>query len=133
MNLADVQFTHHAGILMAELTGEIDLSNAESIGRAIAETTSNQQAGVVLDLSALHYLDSAGIQCLFRLREQLGTRGQSLALVMPAKSASRDALRLAGVTIHVETFETRADALRCAPADREDESAGGGQEATSLP
>jgi anti-sigma B factor antagonist len=119
MNLGDVRFSHQAGSLVAELTGEIDLSNAESIGHAIAETTSNQETGVVLDLSALSYLDSAGIQFLFRLREQLRTRGQSFALVMPAKSASNDALRLAGVTLHVETFETREDALRSPAPDRD--------------
>ncbi len=117
MNIGDVQFTHQAGILIAQLTGEIDLSNAGSIGQAIAETTSNQEAGVVLDLSALRYLDSAGIQFLFKLREQLSIRGQSFALVLPAKSASNDALRLAGVTLHVGTFETREDALRSAAPD----------------
>ncbi|HTU31172.1 MAG TPA: STAS domain-containing protein [Solirubrobacteraceae bacterium] len=120
MNLGDVQFTRRAGMLVAELTGEIDLSNAESVGQAIAETTSNLDAGVVLDLSALRYLDSAGIQFMFRLREQLRTRGQSFALVIPAQSASNDALRLAGVTLHVETFETQRDALRSAAADRDD-------------
>jgi anti-anti-sigma factor len=121
MNLGDVTFTHHGGILVAELTGEIDPSNAPSIGQVIAETMSNQETGVVLDLSALHYLDSAGIQFLFRLREQLRMRGQSFALVMPAKSASSDALRLAGVTLHVETFETREEALPAASRDRDDE------------
>jgi anti-anti-sigma factor len=125
MNLGDVQFTRHAGLLVAELTGEIDLSNAESIGHAIAETSSSQQAGLVLDLSALHYLDSAGIQLLFRLREQLRARGQSFALAIPARSASNDALRLAGVTLHVKTYDTLEDALRsCSTA---------GQDATSLP
>jgi anti-sigma B factor antagonist len=109
MNLGDVQFTRQGGILVAELTGEIDLSNAASIGQAIAETSSSQQAGLVLDLSSLRYLDSAGIQLLFRLREQLRARSQTFALVIPARSASNDALRLAGVTLHVKTYETRDD------------------------
>jgi len=111
MNLGDVRFAQHAGVLLAELTGEIDMSNAESIRQAIVETTSNQEAGLVVDLSALQYLDSAGIQLLFRLREQLRTRGQGLALVIPADSASNDALRLAGVTPHLDTFQTREEAL----------------------
>lgn len=112
MKLGDVQFTDQDGILIAELTGEIDLSNADSIGQAIVETTTNQEAGLVLDLSALRYLDSAGIQFLFRLREQLRTRGQTFALVIPAKSATNDALRLAGVTLHVDAFEMREEALQ---------------------
>jgi anti-sigma B factor antagonist len=117
MNLGDVQFIEQKGMLIAELTGEIDMSNADSIGQAIAETTSNQEAGLVLDLSALQYLDSAGIQLLFRLREQLRMRGQSFALVIPSRSASNDALRLAGVTPHVDTFETRDAALQAVTAE----------------
>lgn len=114
MKLGDVQFSQHEGILVAELSGEIDLSNARRIGEAIVETTSNQERGLVIDLSALHYLDSAGIHLLFRLWEQLRARGQTLALVIPERSASNDALRLAGVTLHVDTFESREDALRSA-------------------
>jgi anti-sigma B factor antagonist len=111
VKLGDVQFVQRDRTLVAKLTGEIDLSNAHSIGEAIVETTSNQEEELILDLSPLLYLDSAGIQLLFRLREQLHARGQTLALVIPPGSASNDALRLAGVTPHVETFETLEDAL----------------------
>jgi anti-anti-sigma factor len=111
VKLGDVQFTRRDGKRVAALTGEVDLSNARAIGEAIAQTTSNQEEGLILDLSALRYLDSAGIQLLFRLREQLRARGQVLTVVIPAKSASNDALRLAGVTLHVETFDTLENAL----------------------
>ena len=116
MRLGDVRFTPCRGLLLAELTGEVDLSNAERISDAIAETASNQELGLILDLSGLHYLDSAGIHLLFRLGEQLRARGQTLALVMPAGSPSSDAIRLAGVTLHVDRFESMEDALRAAPA-----------------
>jgi anti-anti-sigma factor len=126
VSLGDVQFTHHGDILVAGLSGEIDLSNAEPIGEAIAETTSNRHAGLVLDLTALYYLDSAGIQLLFRLRERVRARGQSFALVIPVISASTDVLRLAGVTLHVEAFETLEEAVRSAATAQD-------QDATSLP
>ena len=117
MKLGDVQFSQHGALLVAKLTGEIDLFNAPGIGQAIVETTSNQEIGLIVDLSALHHLDSAGIHLLFRLREQLGARGQTLALVIPARSVSSDVLRLAGVTLHVGTFETVDDALRSVATD----------------
>ena len=50
------------------VTGEIDLSNAAIIKRSIAESVSNQDLSFVLDLSGVTYLDSAGVQLLFRLR-----------------------------------------------------------------
>jgi anti-anti-sigma factor len=117
VNLGDVRFTNRDELLLAELSGEIDMSNAARIGEAIVETASNQQHGLILDFSALHYLDSAGIHLVFRLREQLSARGQSLALVIPTGSASNDAVRLAGVTLHVDTFETLEQALRAATPD----------------
>jgi anti-sigma B factor antagonist len=126
MKLGDVQFTRRTDVLVAELAGEVDMSNAEGIGQAIVETTSNRESTVVLDLSTLHYLDSAGIQLLFKLREQLRARCQMLALVIPARSASNDALRLAGVTSHVEMFETLEDALRSAAKAGSDQDAGTG-------
>jgi anti-anti-sigma factor len=112
MSLGDVTFSDHDGVQVARLTGEIDLSNADSIGDAIAETTPNRMLGLVLDLSQLHYLDSAGIHLIYSLRERLRARGQSLGLVVPPGSASNDALRLAGVTLHVPISQTLQGALQ---------------------
>lgn len=71
---------------------------------------------MVLDLSQLSYLDSAGIQLIYTLRENLSVRGQTLQLVIPSSSAAHDALRLAGVLHQVPTAETVEDA--CAQSGR---------------
>jgi anti-anti-sigma factor len=111
MNLADVQFSDHDRIVVARLMGEVDLSNAESIETAIAEATPNQALALILDVSALAYLDSAGIHLIYKLREKLRSRGQGLRLVIPADSPANDALRLAGVSQVVDTAETLELAL----------------------
>ena len=118
MRLGDVTFSDHDGIQVARLTGEIDLSNSDSIGDAIAETTPNHMLGLILDLSQLGYLDSAGIHLIYRLRERLRARGQSLGLVVPAGSPSNDALRLAGVSLHVPVSQTLEGALRGTDSQR---------------
>jgi anti-sigma B factor antagonist len=124
VTLADVQFSDHERVVVARLTGEIDLSNANSIERAIAEATPNQALGLILDVSALDYLDSAGIHLIYKLREQLRARGQTLRLVIPPESHANDALRLAGVSRNVDTAETLEAAMaefatESAPADAE--------------
>ena len=111
MRLADVTFTSHSGDLIAHITGEIDHSNADDLGNALAGSLSNQSRGLIVDLSDVDYLDSAGIQLIYRLRESLSARRQRLALVIPTKSPAHDALRLAGVAKHVESIETLDDAL----------------------
>ena len=98
-------------MVVARLTGEVDLSNAESIESAIAEATSNHALALILDVSALYYLDSAGIHLIYKLREKLRARGQTLRLVIPPDSPANDALRLAGVSQVVETAETLEAAL----------------------
>ena len=120
MKLGDVRFAEHDRFLVAHLTGEVDMSNAERIGEAIVETVSNRELGLILDFSALRYLDSAGIQVVFRLREQLRTRGQTLTIVIPAESASADAIRLAGVTPRIDSFEALEDALRSLSSEQPD-------------
>ena len=118
MNIADVQFSDHERVLVARLSGEVDLSNAGSIESAIAEATPNQALAVILDVGALDYLDSAGIHLIYKLREKLRARGQALRLVIPAESPSNDALRLAGVSQVVDTALTVEVALQEFSAQR---------------
>jgi anti-sigma B factor antagonist len=117
VKLADVQFSDRERVVIARLSGEIDLSNAESIENAIAEATPNHALALILDVSALDYLDSAGIHLIYKLREKLRARGQALRLVIPADSPANDALRLAGVSRNIDT----ADSLDAALAEFSDE------------
>jgi anti-anti-sigma factor len=112
VTLADVQFTNHDRTVVARLLGEIDLSNAEHIGGAIGRAMPNHTLALVLDLSEIDFLDSAGIQLLYQLRENLRARDQALRLVIPPDSAASDALRLAGISGHIETAASLDDALR---------------------
>jgi anti-anti-sigma factor len=111
VTLGDVQFNLQDTVMVARVTGEVDLSNARGIEEAITMATPNHAVRVVVDLSQLGYLDSAGIQLLYRLREQLKVRGQDLRLVLPAGSPAADALRLAGVIDQLRTSDTLTEAL----------------------
>ncbi len=112
MQLADVEFDSNDRTVVARVTGELDLSNAESLGVALLDSMSNDGRRLVVDLSGVAYLDSAGIRLIYQLRERLQGRGQSLRLVIPADSPSHDALRLAGVAQHVAMAETVEEAIR---------------------
>jgi anti-sigma B factor antagonist len=111
VRLADVQFDTHERALVARITGEVDLSNAGEIGTAVIDAIPNDSLALVLELSDVDHLDSAGIQLIYRLREDLQARGQSLQLVIPRRSAAHDALRLAGVSRHIRLAETVEEAV----------------------
>ena len=103
--LGDVTFKRESDVLVARITGEVDMSNAEDIGSAVLEATPHDAVGVILDLSDVQYLDSAGIYVIFGMRSRLRARGQNLRLSIPSGSPVDDALRLAGVQRHVEVVE----------------------------
>ncbi len=111
MRLADLEFELRGRIAVARLKGEIDLSNVATIRDALTTRIPNQALVLALDLSAIDYLDSSGIQLIYRLREDLRVRGQKLVLVIPSMSAANAALRLAGVEHHVDTAPTLDELL----------------------
>ena len=111
MRLADVDFSTRGQVLMAHLTGEVDLSNADQLSAALTDATVNELMALVLDLRDVDYFDSAGIQLIYRLRESLHSRGQTLQLVIPSTSPVHHALRLAGIGNTVGMFENIEDAL----------------------
>ncbi len=111
MRLADVDFSTRDKVLIAHLTGEVDLSNADQLSTALTDATVNELMVLVLDMRDVDYFDSAGIQLIYRLRESLRSRGQTLRLVIPSTSPVHHALRLAGVGNAVGMLENLDDAL----------------------
>lgn len=97
MRLADLRLEEEGSVLCAHLSGDIDMSNASEIREELTAATPNAALGLILDLSGVDYMDSAGIHLIHRLRDSLGARGQKLRLVIPENSLILDTLRLAGV------------------------------------
>lgn len=111
MRLADLQLSERERTVLATVTGEIDMSNAAELQAALTDGTPNSVRGLVLDLSSVDYLDSAGIHLLLRLHSSLHTRQQTLVLVVPADSVVSDTFRLAGLSAHLPRCETQDEAL----------------------
>ena len=84
------------GVVVASLSGEIDLSNATEITHALLGGVPNEALGLVIDLSEVSYLDSAGVRMLAELDHRLGWRAQALRVVAPETSRSRRVLEIAG-------------------------------------
>lgn len=60
------------GALVLAASGEIDMSNAEEFGTALADARHEAGDGaLVLDLTRVEYLDSAGLAVLFRHIDQV--------------------------------------------------------------
>lgn len=86
-----------SGIPVATLPADVALENADDIHDELAAATPNYAEGLVLDFTATRYLDSAGVEMVFKLREQLSNRRQRLAIVATADAPLRRILELTGV------------------------------------
>lgn len=62
--------------------GEIDLSNADRLGAALADAVCDCPKGFVVDLSGATYLDSAGIQVLLSAYRHVYDAGGRIAVVI---------------------------------------------------
>ena len=93
------------------VAGEIDLSNVDALGESIMRGVSNLATGLVLDLSGVRYLDSAGLRLLFTVNRRLEDRQQSLRLVVPPTALISRVLVLSGVAASVRVFPSVADAV----------------------
>lgn len=88
-----VSFSTFGDAELVRLSGEIDLANAPEIGRAIVARMS--AAGKVLvDLTAVSFLDSAGVRLLDSLIGDLGDHGTPIRLVVGEHGAARMTLQL---------------------------------------
>ncbi len=89
--------------IVADVRGEIDLSNAEDVERALDEA-SREARHLVVDLTMVEYLDSQGVRVLQHLADRHHAGGIELTLVAPRESVAGDVLAITrlGDTVPVE-------------------------------
>jgi anti-anti-sigma factor len=96
-DLADLEATDAGdGLVVARVRGDLDLSNLYSVHTALLEMLPNEAIGLVVDLGGVTFLDSSGVEALFRLQASLEVRQQRLAVAIPAGATIRRALELSG-------------------------------------
>lgn len=82
--MTGVAFDRRGEVLVAEVSGEIDIASAERVQNAIlSEARSVEESGLVVDLSGVVFLDSAGIRLLFTLHRGMTEQGRPMAIVVP--------------------------------------------------
>jgi anti-anti-sigma factor len=98
-------------VVVARLTGEIDLSNATQVGEGLATGVPNTALGLVIDLTATSYLDSSGVHLVFDLAERLRRRQQQLRVVVPEGAPVRRVLRIVELDGSVPVLATVDEAV----------------------
>lgn len=81
-------------VLVIALPADVDTANAKRVGEELVAQATHSVSSLVVDLSETRYLDSAGVDMLFRLNARMRHRRKELRLVVPSTSPLRRVLEI---------------------------------------
>jgi anti-sigma B factor antagonist len=96
---------------VAAIAGEVDASNVASVGDELRRLVTNRSTELIVDLTPTTYLDSAGINLMFSLGDELRSRQLALRLVIAGGSPIARMLRITSLDRAYPTYPTVAAAL----------------------
>ena len=112
--MAEVRIEREEKTVVAALTGEVDMSNAASVRLQIAESVTPDDDALVVDLSELSFIDSAGLHTLIELGTVLDERRQQLLLCLPQGSTIRRAIEIIGLPRAISIHSDQGEAMEAA-------------------
>ncbi len=80
-DLVELEIEERGEVVVAHMTGELDLAGAPGMGERIRDAVPTSARGLVVDFSELDFIDSSGIAMLFGLARRLDSRRQQLRVV----------------------------------------------------
>jgi anti-anti-sigma factor len=112
--MADVRFEREDKTAVAVVTGEVDMSNATSVRQQIEGSVTPDDDALLVDLSELSFIDSAGLHAVIELGTVLDERRQQLLLCVPHGSHIERAIEIIGLSRAVSVHSDRAEAMEVA-------------------
>jgi anti-sigma B factor antagonist len=100
--------SHDGGVAVLSVSGEIDLATIPAFEAAIVDALTQRPTALIVDLSGVDFLASAGLQALVAARESL-TGAAEFAVVADGPATSRP-IQLTGLDQILSLHPTVADA-----------------------
>jgi anti-anti-sigma factor len=91
--------------------GELDLHAARALAPQLAEAAGADFPVLVIDLSAVTFLDSTGLGGILQAHQRLQRQGRTVKVVAPHGSAAAVLIDLAGLRQKLNVCTTREQAL----------------------
>jgi anti-anti-sigma factor len=98
-------------VAVTKLIDDIDFDNASRLYREVLDEMGPDAVGLVVDLSEVRHIDSAGIRMLHKLAGWLAQRRLELRVVAPDASSVRRILELSLIDTHVPLTTTVDSAI----------------------
>ena len=113
---ASLRMREDAGLKIGTVEGDVDLASARDLAAEILEAVPSNAQALVLDLTAVRYLDSTGVSMLLDLHRSLDARRQRLCVVLPRTSHLWRLFEITGLPTILRIGESVMDAKEAAAA-----------------
>jgi anti-sigma B factor antagonist len=97
-------------VAVVAASGELDMLTAPQLRDAVQSALGKSPSGLIVDLSAVDFLGSAGMQVLMEVHNQTSGTETRFAVVADGPATSRP-LKITGITDQIELFSTLDVAL----------------------
>ncbi len=103
----------HGDVLIVEVTGEIDMDTAPQLQTELSDALRHAAGGVcVVDLTAVSYLGSAGLNALLSATQEAEQRHEPLRLVVDANRPVVRPIMVTGLSDVLSLYHSMDEALR---------------------
>ncbi len=107
--MMNINVTARDNVTLIEVSGRIDSMNANQLGDALSNEIGNGHIQIVLDLSNVEYMSSAGLrEIVSALKKVRGTGDVRLAQPSPRV---REVLEMAGLDTIFHIYSTQVEAV----------------------
>lgn len=111
MNLLEVSSDQRGETLVITVAGELDVSTAPILQRELERAAEASPTSLRLDLSALRFMDSTGLQLVLSTATRAQEAGRSLELVRSSESVQR-VFQVAGLEERLTFIDPESDGER---------------------
>jgi anti-anti-sigma factor len=117
-DLVGIEVEERGDIVVARLTGELDLAGAPHANETITGAVPTSARGLVVDLTELEFIDSSGVSMLFGIARQLSSRRQRVHVAALPEGPVARVLELVDFQRAAPVHPDREGALRAAEDDK---------------
>jgi anti-anti-sigma factor len=97
-------------VQLFEVVGRVDSNNAGELGAALDSVVDDGKNNLVLDLSGVEYMSSAGLREMVRVLKRVKRSGGDLRIANPSDRV-KEVLELAGLDTIFEVYPTQVEAV----------------------
>lgn len=106
----DISVQNFKRVDLVNVSGRVDSSNAPELDEALKNLTNDGRTNLVLDLSSVDYMSSAGLRALVSALRDCKKRSGDVRIATPSERVA-EVLKLAGLDSVFQVYDNTTEAV----------------------